>query len=379
MKPPSTPLALLLVFAIMLRCTSSLAARHSDRTRVAVLGGGVAGCSFASSLLASPGRFDITIFEGGRGVGGRTSTRQVELEDGRKMQFDHGCPSIDPPRTDAFRSEVDKWKERGWVQPWKGSFAKITKKEGKLTYEEMTEERLVGVPTMSALCQQLLQTKSEHSTIQVATGSQARATHLPSYPEAASIDDVANAEDNAHIWRLEKRTAQWARGKEGMQQLGDFDYLVSTDRNSFKPGRLDFAEARLDEFRQSVNERVGSLPMITAMVAFDDRLPLTADVIDLEGADDRFGRFGMLGKLIRDSSKPGRHEEGEGACDRWVLHGSREAGERLLGELKGKPLKKIRTRIRESLNARQKIGVATNASALVSRCNSFASLSKPEV
>ena len=47
--------------------------------RVAVIGGGISGCCAASTLAARLGRAAITLFESGRGVGGRMATRRLEV------------------------------------------------------------------------------------------------------------------------------------------------------------------------------------------------------------------------------------------------------------------------------------------------------------
>lgn len=51
--------------------------------RVAVCGGGLSACA-AANRLASNG-IEVTIFEAGRGLGGRSATRRSE-----NVYFDHG-------------------------------------------------------------------------------------------------------------------------------------------------------------------------------------------------------------------------------------------------------------------------------------------------
>jgi renalase len=55
----------------------------SPKPTVAIVGGGLAGCS-AAQILASNG-LQLTLFEAGRGVGGRSSTRRQG-----DLMFDHG-------------------------------------------------------------------------------------------------------------------------------------------------------------------------------------------------------------------------------------------------------------------------------------------------
>jgi len=52
--------------------------------KVAICGGGISG-SIAANVLSRDRRFEITIFEAGRGGGGRSSTRRSG-----DFMFDHG-------------------------------------------------------------------------------------------------------------------------------------------------------------------------------------------------------------------------------------------------------------------------------------------------
>lgn len=52
--------------------------------RVAICGGGLSSCSAASKLAANG--IEVTIFEVGRGLGGRAATRR-----NGQTYFDHGC------------------------------------------------------------------------------------------------------------------------------------------------------------------------------------------------------------------------------------------------------------------------------------------------
>jgi len=56
--------------------------------KIAILGAGLAGISAARALIARG--HAVTIFDKGRGPGGRLATRRMEAA-GRKLQFDHGA------------------------------------------------------------------------------------------------------------------------------------------------------------------------------------------------------------------------------------------------------------------------------------------------
>ncbi|KAL7536771.1 hypothetical protein ACHAXR_007388 [Thalassiosira sp. AJA248-18] len=347
----------------MIRRTAALAfSQSSDRIKVAILGSGISGCSVASTLVNSPSgnNFDITLYEGGFGVGGRMSTREILDDDGDvAYQFDHGCQSIDPPKTKVFEDEFCRWKERGWIRPWKGKFATIgynsidataasgsEKNQAPIKCETREEERYVGYPRMNSICENLLlqrRTNSDQSSnIEVVTRTQARATHLPSFPEAIS--------DSDRMWQCEQVT------REGAKVLGDFDWLIVTDRNSAQDNRFDLREANVKPYIKSANEEITSLKSIAAMVAFDKPLPLSVNGIEIDHDGNRKQmkeKFGTLGWIARDSSKPGRQgNNGEDdSVECWVLHANRREGERLLGlkELKGASLGKIRGKIKETM------------------------------
>ena len=102
----------IVVFAIMMQPINSL--------RVAVLGSGVSG-SVCARALAEKGA-QVTVFESGFGVGGRTSTRVTR---GTRYQFDHGAQFIGRPKTNSFRQALDSWTKEGFVGEWTGKFANV--------------------------------------------------------------------------------------------------------------------------------------------------------------------------------------------------------------------------------------------------------------
>lgn len=79
-----------------------------------ILGAGIAGLACADRLLAAGHR--VTLFDKGRGPGGRMSTRRAELPGGT-VQFDHGAQYF-TVRSPAFAAEVARWAEAGLAAPW---------------------------------------------------------------------------------------------------------------------------------------------------------------------------------------------------------------------------------------------------------------------
>ena len=81
---------------------------YTPRPRVAVIGAGISGLMCARTLLDHG--IDVTVFEKGRGVGGRMATRRTD--DG--LQFDHGAQYF-TVRDERFERYVDSWLQDGIV------------------------------------------------------------------------------------------------------------------------------------------------------------------------------------------------------------------------------------------------------------------------
>lgn len=76
--------------------------------RIAVLGAGIAGLVAARTLHEAG--LDVTVFDKGRGVGGRLATRRRE-----QGAFDHGAQRFSA-RSEAFVAAVERWRVEGVVQ-----------------------------------------------------------------------------------------------------------------------------------------------------------------------------------------------------------------------------------------------------------------------
>mmetsp|Transcript_26852 Transcript_26852/g.58921 ORF Transcript_26852/g.58921 Transcript_26852/m.58921 type:complete len:417 (+) Transcript_26852:83-1333(+) len=259
--------------------------------RVAVLGSGIAGSS-AARTLADRG-VEVTVFEAGNGIGGRTSTR-ITREDSRH-QFDHGAQYISSPKTDTFRGCLEDWKSEGFVKEWSGTFATV---DGSMVLEneEEKKERWVGYPRMNSICSNLL----HHKNIKVKL--QARAD--------------ASRSENGRGWNL--------RHGKTKKDLGDFDWLIASDRNSGAHHRKDLSSANVEEFTTGIRG-IQSVKSLTAMVVFEKPLGLKVDGVQFTGNDDRYG---SLGWVARDTSKPGRERKDGQEC--WVLQSHPDAAKKLL-------------------------------------------------
>ena len=97
---------------------------------IAVIGAGLAGISAARALIARG--HAVTIFDKGRGPGGRLATRRIEAE-GRTLQFDHGAQYLRAESADFAAALAE-----AGTAPWPDA------------------ARRVGVPSMSAVPRALL-------------------------------------------------------------------------------------------------------------------------------------------------------------------------------------------------------------------------------
>ncbi|WGD29559.1 NAD(P)-binding protein [Ancylobacter sp. WKF20] len=114
-------------------------------TRIAIIGGGVGGLTLAHALRDVAA---ITVFEKGRGLGGRTSTRREG-----PFNFDHGAPCF-TCRTPEFDAWLAPLRAAGVVAQWAGPVVNLA--GGRVTGPRLwTERHLVGVPGMNAIAQHL--------------------------------------------------------------------------------------------------------------------------------------------------------------------------------------------------------------------------------
>jgi len=110
------------------------------KSRVAVIGAGVAGLSCANVLRAAG--MDVLVLDKSRGVAGRMSTRR-----GEGWQCDHGAQYFTARHPD-FRAEVGRWRAAGAAAPWPARLAVIGGAAGHQPDDGL--ERFVGAPRMTA-------------------------------------------------------------------------------------------------------------------------------------------------------------------------------------------------------------------------------------
>ena len=231
---------------------------------VGVIGAGMAGLACARELAATG--FDVTVFDTGRGLGGRTATRRAEPN----LRFDHGAQFFtvaDP----LFREVTDDWLARGVVAEWIG---RIVRLENKTVIDSSRQPRYVGMPGMSAMA------------VDLAVGLCVRT--------ATQITAVTHS------------AVGWTIVTEANETVGPFDTLVVTLPAPQTAGLLG------SHHFGAVASHVKMTACWTIMAAFESRVELPWD-----GA---FVHDSPLAWVARNSSKPGRERE----ADCWVLQASPE-------------------------------------------------------
>ena len=226
--------------------------------KIAILGAGLAGISAARALIARG--HDVTIFDKGRGPGGRLATRRMEAE-GRKLQFDHGAQYL--------RAEG-------------AGFAEALAEAKAAPWPDAT--RRVGMPSMSAVPRALL------GAIPCVGGR--HAGQIVGSPGA---------------WTLRHWDARLVRPGQALpdvapEEAGPFDAVFLT-----MPATQ--ARAVLGPLAPSLADALGAIryaPCWTVLASFARRLTLP-DTLRPEAH--------AIGWAARDSAKPGR----DAAQENWVI------------------------------------------------------------
>lgn len=231
-----------------------------DVPRVAIVGAGISGLSCAQTLREAG--VAVTVFDKGRGPGGRASTRRGAIA------FDHGAQYFtvaDP----TFRTTVDRWLQQGTVAAWSGRVVAIDRPG--VVSPSTPRERFVGVPGMSAIAGSLAQSLDVRCGVTVAP------------PDATATG--------------------WLMHDTAGQALGAYEAVVLT------APPVQTAALLRDHPLERVVTQAEMTPCLAVMVAWDDDLDL--------GFDGAFVNVGPLAWIARNGSKPGRHD-----AHSWVLHAS---------------------------------------------------------
>lgn len=280
--------------------------------RIAVVGAGIAGLVCARTL-ADHG-LSVTLFDKGRGPGGRTSTRMTGGD-----QFDHGAQFF-TARSPLLRRLAESWLHDGIISRWTPRVADLRPGQPPMPHDGSSGDgdsdtpatgfsRFVGRPGMNAVCVHL-------------ASAAARAGVTAQY-----TTEIAGAEFSEGRWTL------LAAGADGAAQrlTGNYDVVVmATPPENIRKvlGTTPVAAGVLETIGP-----VRMLPTWAAMVAFDQPLSLPFDAAFVR--DDA-----VLSWAALENSKPGRRgcndrpaaalgagaggvpSGGAGMRERWVLHAS---------------------------------------------------------
>jgi predicted NAD/FAD-dependent oxidoreductase len=210
---------------------------------------------------------EVTVFDKGRGPGGRSSTRQES-----ELQFDHGAQYF-TVRDDQFRQHAEEWLREGIVAPWDAKFGVL--RGDRVILLEDQPVRYVGVPGMNVL-----------------------ANYLTASCDVQQGIEVLSVVRDGNAWRL--------TSVDGID-LGLYQAVLVTTPPSQAASLLEGAQGF-----SKLAARIQMTPCWAVMVAFEAALDLQFDGAFVEKSPLRW--------IARNGSKPGRMKE----PDCWVLHASPE-------------------------------------------------------
>ncbi|CAA6657931.1 unnamed protein product [Spirodela intermedia] len=257
--------------------------------KVAVVGCGISG-AVCASLLAGKG-ISVTVFDSGRGPGGRMSQRR-ESSDNGDLLFDHGAPYFSISNEEVMDA-VSSWERMGLVAEWKENFGCFDVNIAKfvdLENDGQNKKKYVGVPGMNSICK-------------------------------ASAINLFQTTIGKLDW-LEGRNS-WLLSGSGGENLGHFDGVVASDKSLFssahtpltgRPPPLD--TTLIPELAVKLQD-IPRHPCYALMLAFSE--PLSQ--VPVKGFS--FKNSKVLRHAFCDSSKPGRLLSSSN-CECWVLHSTAE-------------------------------------------------------
>lgn len=170
--------------------------------RIIVVGAGLSGLSAARQLVASGN--DVSVFDKGRGVGGRLATRRAGT-----AVFDHGAQFF-TVRNPEFQSQVDAWLTSGVVREWCRGFE-----------SDDGHPRYVGASGMTALAKDLATGLDVHTNTLVFS-----LTHGENGWLVTTDDGVAHAADAVVLTAPlpQSFSLMFSAGLEMPEDLRSIDY-----------------------------------------------------------------------------------------------------------------------------------------------------------
>lgn len=224
--------------------------KASAPMRIAVVGAGVAGATFARQIKSLMGdNAQLSLFEMGRGPGGRAATRRDRND--TRMSIDHGAPVFDVNKSSKFYDVAEALVDEGYLQkasPWWRYHARTTDEvDVKLAFPSDGYEAYLGKPSMNAMCKGLL------AGVDISTHFGTKVSKL----SCANVNSTVK-------WNLKGAGATPA---DEPVDFGDFDYLVVTS--------LGFAHAT--RWRDIFGEEA---PVVEAWRELSEKPPGTSEKVD---------------------------------------------------------------------------------------------------
>ena len=268
--------------------TATAAARCSSKPRIGVVGAGISGLLFAERLRELVPDSELTVFEWGRGPGGRTARRRLRLEDSEsQLSFDHAAPYFTAV-TPRFREKLSRLQEARLCSPWAAA----------------GQDAWVGVPSNHAIARALAADLE-------AGGARMRFGH-----HVLSARPVSGGG-----WTVNSSCRATGEAVEDV-----FDALVLSDKLLVLPNKYAvLAEADHGPLALPRDlESTGAVVLLLALRKTPGSEGAVGGVRRLTAADHEFLRL-----IVEDSSKPGRVSE----HDLYVVHSSHDySRQHLVGE-----------------------------------------------
>ncbi|XP_078437128.1 FAD/NAD(P)-binding oxidoreductase family protein isoform X2 [Wolffia australiana] len=277
-------------------------------SRVAVVGAGISG-AVCASMLAGRG-ISVTVFDSGRGPGGRMSQRRESTEAG-DLVFDHGAPYFTIANEEAM-DLVTSWERMGVVAQWNERFGCFDVSTSKFVDLENDGEKkkYVGVPGMNSVCKALCSHPGIQTKFQTTIGK---------------LDWLEGMDS-------------WLLSGSGGESLGYFDSVIVSDKSLFssrhstltgRPPPLelvlftgvlehgDFIDTNIVPRLAEKLHDIPVRPCYALMLSFSEPLP----EIPVKGF--AFKNSKTLNWAFCDSSKPGRQYTTP-LSECWVVHSTAE-------------------------------------------------------
>jgi len=265
---------------------------------VGIVGAGISGLTCAHTLAEFGHR--VTLFDKGRGPGGRMSRRRMSTGDDSsgppEAHFDHGTQYF-TARDDRFAQIVERWMHAGVTAAWEARLVSIdpdpAQPGGIATVpRRVGTPRFVGVPGMNEVV--------KHA--------------------ADTLPDGCEVTFGTRVERLQRRGTGWVFEDASGVELGRYDAAVIAVPSVQAAALL----ADVPDLRARA-EQVRMKPCWAAMLAFAEPLGLGFEgaFLNLHAPPGLGLSGGALSWLGNNSSKPGRQSAGAGrGVECWVAHAS---------------------------------------------------------